>query len=237
MDLNNENYLREEFKAPDGGERPPGFLELVYGVLFEPGKTMQKVAGKPPLWQSALVVTLLGVLGAVMGLLTFTRVVNQSLYASGMGHMLPAVQAFAPLGAILGLVWGYVKWFVYSAVLHLAAELLGGRGKAAGVFAVAGLAGLPTIFMLPVQLLAYWFGTGRLAATVLVGLAGLAVLVWTMVLLVIGVRHVHGFTTGRAVLVVFTPVLAMAAIAVLLVVAAVAVAASMPAKMIFPGYF
>lgn len=227
----------EPAAPPAGGDAFPGFLELVYGVLFEPGKTMKKVAERPPLGLAALVVTILSLLGTAMGLLTASSVLDQSPHAAAMEQFFPAVRALVPLGAVFGFLWGYVKWFGYSAILHLAAELLGGRGNARGVFAAAGLAGLPSIFMIPVQFLTYWFGTGNWAVTLLVVLAGLAVGIWSAVLLVIGLKQVHGLSTGRSVFVVFSPILALVALGVLMIAALVAIAASMPARMHFPGNF
>jgi len=214
-----------------------GFLELVYGILFEPAKTMTRVTRRPPLAAALLVVTILSVLGSLMGLLTASRVLDQSLQEMAMGQFFPVMRALAPLGVVLGLFWGYVKWFGYSAVLHLAADLLGGRGSARGVFAAAGLAGLPGIFMIPAQFMAYWFGGGKLAVAVLVGLIGLAVGIWSIVILVIGVKQVYGLSTGRIVLIVFSPYLALAAMGIIIILALVAAASSMPVRQHLPGYF
>jgi len=227
----------EQIGFPDANEPSLVFLELVYGVLFEPGKTMKKVAARPPLGLTALVVTIISLIGAVMGLLTVSKVLNQSLHAMAMEQFLPGLRAMAPLGAVFGLLWGYVKWFGHSAIIHLAAELLGGRGSARGVFAAVGLAWLPAIFMIPIQFLNYWLGTGKLAVTILVGLAGLAVGIWSIILMVIGLREVHGLSTGRSVLVVFSPILALLMLGILMIITLVAIAASMPDRMHLPGYF
>lgn len=222
--------------APPVGGTFSGFLELVYGVLFEPVQTMRKVAERPPLVLTVLIVTILSLLGTLMGLLTASKVVGQSLLSASMGQLAPVVQALIPLGAVLGLLWGYLKWLGYSAVLHLIADLLGGRGSARGVFAAAGLAVLPSILLVPVEFMAYRFASGA-GATTLTGLASLAVAVWSLVLLVIGVREVHGLSNGRAALVVFSPLLAFALLIILILAALVFVAASLPAGMHFPGYF
>lgn len=227
----------EPVGLPEENEPSPGFLELVYGVLFEPGKTMREVAARPPLGRIALVVTIISLLSAVMGLLTVSKVLNQSLNAMAMEQFLPGLRAMAPLGAVFGLLWGYVKWFGYSAIFHLAAELLGGRGSARGVFAAVGLSWLPAIFMIPIQFLSYWLGTGKLAVTILVGLAGLAVGIWSIILMVIGLREVHGLSTGRSVLVVFSPILALLVLGILMIITLVVIAASIPNGMHLPGYF
>jgi len=222
------------------GERAgsgPCFLELVYSILFEPVKAMESVARRPPVGYAFLVITIIGALGVAAGFLTVSRVFPAGLPGAGLDQFLPAVRALAPVGVIFALLWGYIKWFVYSAVVHLAAELLGGRGSARGVFAATGLAGLPSIFMVPVDLLACRPGAGKLALTVLVGLAGLAVVMWSAVLLVIGLRQVHGLNTARSVLAVFSPFLAVVALGVLVVMLLAAVTALLPARIYSPGFF
>jgi len=235
---NGKSGINQVFNvSPGGAGSGPGFLELVYSILFEPVKAMESVAQRPPVNFAFLVVTIISILGVATGFLTVSRVFAAGLPGAGLEQFLPAARALVPVGIIFALLWGYVKWFVYSAVVHLAAELLGGRGAARGVFAAAGLAGLPSLFMVPVNLLAYWFWAGKPAVTVLLGLAGLAVVVWSIVLMVIGLREVHGLSTARSTLAVFSPFLAFIALGVLLVVLLAVVAALLPARTYFPGFF
>lgn len=217
-------------------ETVPGLLELIYGVLFEPAVTMKKVAQRPPLLSAFLIITIIGVFGALMGILTASRVLGDDLRATPLAYLAPAIQALTPLAAILGLIWGYVKWFSYSAIIHLVADLLGGRGGARGVFALVALAGLPSIFMIPVQFLTYYFGPGHTPVQVLVGLTGLGVWVWSVILLVIGLREVHGLSTGRTLLVVFSPYLVLLLLLLLLLAILIIFAASLPFGIPFPGY-
>lgn len=237
-------YLRDDIQEFSGQnmetsqETTPvnhsGLLELVYGVLFEPGKTMKRVAGQPPLGLVMLIVTVLSMLGTLMGLLTFSRVLAQNLNAMPKGQLLSVAVIILLLG---GILWGYVKWFVYSAVLHLAAALLGGRGEARGVFAAAGLSWIPSIFMAPVQFLGYWLWAGNTAVTVLVILAGLAVGIWSIILMVIGLKQAHDLPTGRSVFAVLSPLIAFIVVGFLTVMVIVVLALSIPTKMNLPGYF
>lgn len=232
-----EHTRSEAETTASGGKSPPGFLELFYGVLFEPVKTMNTVAGAPPLGTVAMVVTVPILLGSFMGFLTYSRVLEESLPAAGMEQLLSAMQAMAPFWLILSLLLGYLKWFGYSAVFHLVADLLGGRGGARGVFAVVGLAELPSALLIPFQLLGYWFGVGNTAVTILLGLAGLAVWIWHIVLLVIGVRAVHHLSTGRSLATILTPFLALVLFAIILLAALMAMVISMPFAANLPEYF
>ncbi|MDF9407609.1 YIP1 family protein [Pelotomaculum isophthalicicum JI] len=222
-------------QSPGGGEpRRQDFLELVYGVLFDPLRTLEAVAKKPPVALAFLIFTVICILDVTMGLLTVSRAMTAGLYNNDLENFLSSFRALAPLGAVFGLFWGYLKWFGYSAFIHLAAELLGGKGVATGVLVVVGLAGMPSIFMVPVNLLSLWLGTGGL---IIIALAGLATVVWSVVLLVIGLKQVHGLTAGRSFLVVVSPFLLLLVLFIIIIAALVAVAASMPFGMHNPVYF
>lgn len=215
----------------------PGFLELLYGVFFEPRTTMKRVAGRPPLGHAALVVTILSALGTAMWLLTAASVLGRVLHAASLDPFASVFQALAPLAAVTVFLWGFLKWFVYSSVLSLAAELLGGLGRARGVFAASGLAGLPALLMAPVQLISYGTGAENLAGSVLSGLAGVTVAIWSIVLTVMGVREVHGLSIGRSVLAVLSPYLAMITFLLFLFAALAVAAAALPSGVPLLNYF
>ena len=215
----------------------PGFLEIVYGVLFEPVRTMKKVAENPPLTAALLSFTIISLLGTVMGLLAFSKYLSQGYNAAGIDQLLPGAQVLVPAGLFIGLIFSYIKWFCYSATINLVAELLGGRGSARGVFAAFGLAGLPLILIVPFQFLAYWYGTGVFAVTALLLLVWLMLGLWSGILFVIGIREVHVLSTGRAVLVLLIPCLALVLLLVLSVIGLVALLAAFTLNTNIPGYF
>lgn len=214
----------------------PGFLEIVYGVLFEPVRTMKKVAENPPLTAALLSFTIISLLGAVMGLLAFSRFLSQG-YDAGIDQLLPGAQVLVPAGLFIGLILSYIKWFCYSAIINLVAELLGGRGSARGVFAAFGLAGLPLILIIPFQFLAFWYGTGVSAVTVLLMLVWLVLEIWSGIIFVIGIREVHALSTGRSVLVLLIPCLALVLLVVLSAIGLAALLSAFTLNTNIPGYF
>jgi hypothetical protein len=220
-----------------GGETPPGFLEIVYGVLFEPVRTMKKVAENPPLTAALLSFTIISLLGAVMGLLAFSKFLSQGYDAAGIDQLLPGAQVLAPAGLFISLIFSYIKWFCYSAIINLVAELLGGRGSARGVFAAFGLAGLPLILIIPFQFLAFWCGTGAFAVNVLLMLVWLVLGIWSGIIFVIGIREVHALSTGRSVLVLLIPCLALVLLLVLSVIGLAALLSAFMLNTNIPGYF
>lgn len=226
-----------EYGSPGGAQPGHDFLELVYGVLFDPVKTMARVAQRPPVGIAFLVVTIAGILGLASGYLAASEVLASSLPGDGLEQLLAASRALLPFWAVFGLFWGYLKWFGFSAVVHLAAGLLGGNGTAGGVFAAVGLANMPSILLIPVNLMILWLGAGRFVATFLVGLTGLTAVVWTAILLVIGLRQVHGLSNGWSVLVVVSPFLTLAVLVIFMFMALVGVIASQPERIYPPGFF
>lgn len=212
--------------TPPPGQSGPGVLELIYGVLFDPVRTFKKVAANPPLLQAVLIYALIGFAGLIMGVFVNLDYLPRSIPELPL-PVLQLLQKMAPFIALVGFVIQFIKWFAYSALLHLIADLYGGRGRARGVFTVYGLAALPTIFLLPVQLLQIVLGQSFLLG-ILVLLVSIALGIWGVVLLVLGVREVHQFTTSMALAVVFTPVLVILTLIFLAVLAVMASAASLP---------
>jgi len=224
-------------QAVDAGKDKIDLLELVYGVLFDPTATMKKVALQLPVGLTVLIVTIITLIVTSMGIFTFTRITGGVSPMYGMGHLMTVIQSVIPLIIIFGLLFGYLKWFVFSSVLHLTAEFLGGNGQARGVFIVAGLAGLPSIFIVPFQFLTLLLGSRSIAVPLLMGLAGFGILIWGAVILVIGLAQVHHLSTGRAVLVVLIPAMVIFVLIIVLVAAMISIIFSMANYMSLPGYY
>lgn len=208
------------------------FLELIYGVIFEPVKTMKRAAHNPPLVFALLLVTILGLAGVLMWLVSITKALNQTADISTMGNFMPSARPLMVLAAVAIFLWGYIKWFSYSAFISLAAEMLGGEGKGRNVAAIVGLSLIPTILIIPAQMLNFY-----LASASFVFITVMIVWIWVTALMVIGVREVHGLSTGRTLLAVLSPVLVLGVFAGLILAGLVAVAVSIYTGMKMPDYF
>ncbi len=214
--------------GPGAGPEKPGFnfLDLVYGVLFDPARTFRKVAANPPLWHAVLIYGIISVLTGAMGVFVNFRTMSftdSELMATVTG----LVQGILPLLALGGIFLLFIKWFTYSALLHLLADFFGGKGAARGVFTVYGLAGLPTLFIIPVQLLVLGINPGSSWLGILTIPVSLALGIWGVVLLILGIREVHGFSTGRAAAVVFTPVAVIVLLVLITIIIMVSAMTSM----------
>jgi len=199
-----------------GREIPaPGFLELVYGIFFAPAATFHKIHGHPPYIQTVIIFTMVNIITYAMNGL----VASHFIYLHATGHTALFMKVIWPAIGILGLFFQYIKWFFYSAFLHLTAEFLGGKGKATGVWVVAGLACLPAILLTPVNLLLIITGLKGVALSLVSSLFSLVVLIWGAVLLVLGVRQEHALSTRRAITtVVFIPTASFLAATIILLI-------------------
>jgi len=180
--------------TPPPAEAPArmDFLELLYGIIFNPRKTMRQAA-ENPLFSQALVVFLI------------VNILSSLLMAVSLGSRFPGrALAFAPVALVVaGLVVGFIDWFVVTGVFHLLAGIFGGHGKGLALFALIALANLPRLVDVPLGLLA--FTPLRALGVVL----GLVVTLWVAVLYVIAISEVHGLSTGQSVAVLTLPLLAV----------------------------
>lgn len=208
------------------------YYEIIYGVLFDPKETMRRIVQRPPLTATLIIVILLSLVGLLTNLYTSAHGGSANL---GLEMGLPlaqaqvfsdALRAAAPVLAILGAVFYFVKWFFYSALLHLLADFYGGRGEARTVFIVYGLAGLPEVFLIPLNVVTTLAVPDWATGTSTVG--SLLVLIWGVYLLTLGLREAHKLSTGRALAVIFTPVIA---VGLLLVISMVGLVSAMSAFM------
>jgi hypothetical protein len=113
-----------------------------------------------------------------------------------------------PIWAFLfGLIYGAFGYFVVGALLYFAVKALGSRGSYRRSRHVLAFAAVPlalSLVLWPVKLALYgsdWFQTGGRDTGLGGGIFDLltyAFFVWALVLLVLGIRSVHGWTWGRA---------------------------------------
>ena len=148
--------------------------------------------------EPVLLVVLLAGIAAVLATSTAAHLNNDGSYSP----ILIAIWAF-----FAGSVYGLFGYFAFSAVLHGGVKALGSQGTYRRSRQVLAFALVPVALSLvvwPVKLALYggdWFhaggrdtGGGGLAFD----LIEVAFFVWSAVLLVIGVRAVHGWTWARA---------------------------------------
>lgn len=211
-------------------------LDILYGVLFEPARTFAGFAQNPPLGAIVIVFVALNLAEALTAIFTTPVYLNQVDFRGLPWGAAGAAQAIMSFAAVAGFLFSIMKWFLMAGLLHLLAELYGGTGQAKSVWAVYGAAALPAVFMIPVQIAAGFWDTGGLFDFIS-GLMTLGLYVWGVVLLTIGLREVHHFRTGRAVLTVFTPALVLLLVALITLIFIGTVASTIIAPFMVPQIF
>jgi hypothetical protein len=166
----------------------------------------------------AAVVILAGVAGVL-----WTPVARQLLNDPSFSGVVVPIWAFLGGGA-----YGIALYWLLGGLLYFAARRLGGLGSYRRARHVLGLSAVPLALSLltlwPVRIAVYGSdlfrsgGSDRSSGDAAFGGANLAFLAWSIALLVIGVRSVHGWSWSRAVAAV-----ALAAVFPALIVLATAV--------------
>ena len=164
-------------------------------------------------------ILLIVILAGIAGLLstsTAAHVMDDNTYDG----IVTAIWAF-----IVGSIYGGFAYFAIGALLHWSGRALGSQGtyrRARHVLAFAAVPVALSLVLWPVKLSLYgadWFRTGgRDTGTggAVFDLLTYAFFVWAAVLLVLGVRAVHGWTWGRALAATALAILAPVAFALAL---------------------
>jgi hypothetical protein len=165
-------------------------FEVLYDVLFQPKVAMQIIADKKNISQ-AVVVFLLSLFIPLWALYF-------GLQEAGISTMIHFFMGFK-------IVSGILMWFMGAAVWHLIAEFFGGRGTGKGLFVTLGFAHFPQVFIVPLWAFAALLPVSL--KTIVMAVAALAILCWSLFLTVTAMKEVYQFSTAKAVLVIVTPLL------------------------------
>lgn len=164
-----------------------GFLEVLAGVLLQPRATIGDLARGKKLSLALLVYALV-------------------LFFSFAAQIIVSEQKFAQLllGLPFFLLFMLLFLFILTAIFQLTAEFLGGQGRGLELFIGLALANTPYIFSAPAALLA------RIEHPLTYGIYGLANLLlfgWVLVLNIMAIQELEGFSTIKSVLVMLMPIL------------------------------
>ncbi len=178
--------------------------DVIYDVIFAPRAGMIKAASRV----SPLRATLFAAGGYLASSVLFSLPWRQTQESVSGENWLLAV------AVLLGLSC----WFSSVALWHLAAELVGGKGRAKALLAASGCAHLPFFFQLLLAAALLLFPLNGAAAA----LGFFAIAIWKVWLDVEAIAAVYGFERSKAVLVLLMPWLLFGA-ALLLVFVAVSI--------------
>lgn len=188
----------------DAGSEEMGLFELVYGILFDPVATFKRITAQLPIGRTVFIFSLVKVLSVSVLWYTFTSELAGNMAGVYDRDAAQVSRAMVPLVIVVVLVYEYIKWFTYSGTLHLLADLAGGSGRASGMLVVTGLASLPSLLFLPVQILLA-FLNGNWISDLVNFIMILAALIWGFLLVVLGMRETQRIGAGSAVLISLIP--------------------------------
>jgi len=199
----------------DGADTSLSLVDLIYGILFAPAATFQKISARPPLSHAFIIFTAVTLIGTLISV--WAPPVSPNL-PEMPPEMVGMMTSMMPYFGLLGAVFAFMNWFILTGIFQLFSEFLGGRGTALGVFTVLGVAELPNVFIGPISLLTTIIGNSFLTTFLTVS-SGLLIFVWQVILIIIGLREVQGYSTGRALVTVLAPVVVLLIVLTVMVVA------------------
>jgi len=190
------------------------FFDLLYGVITSPVETFRYISKAKPVLLALIVYAVVYWVGTIASM---PGTINQLEQMPPEFGELPffdprSLTLFALIG---GPFVALILLAIIAGIYHLIAKLLKGTGEYTGLLSVAGFANFPSLFSAPFALLdlvASGAGTMSLSHILLAFIKGsvsFGILVWTVILTIIGIRENYKFSTGRAVLTYFIPVIVL----------------------------
>jgi hypothetical protein len=207
----------EPAESIEGDKTPLGLLELIYGIIFEPGKTFRQIGDNPPIKKVLIIFMLFQASSMLLFVAGGVFSKGFSVF-SGVAGVAGTIKAVLFIMAFAGFVLGFIKWLMSSAVIFFLSDLFGGRGKSSGVLAVTGLAFIPAMITSPLQLWLILMGS-HWWSYVLAALSMIGAWCWVVVLLVIGLRETQHLSNGKSIAVIFMPLALVVGLIILLLIA------------------
>jgi hypothetical protein len=178
-----------------------GIIEKLVGVLVRPTSTIRSICEQRPIgW--AVVIYL------VVGLITTITMVDPGMLEKLRLPELGMTEILVGFTII-----NIVALVILTAICHVVASVLGGKGSYGGLFCGFGFAALPGIFAAPLAVV----GLLPVVGALLSGPGSLGIMVWSIVLSILAVRENYLVSTGRAILIYFLPLAVLMMLVFLLV--------------------
>jgi len=159
------------------------FLENVYGALFYPSETFERLKQNTNLIISLAIVIAISIISPLL------NVAN--------------LNAWSFFNIISAAFSGIIKWAFFAFFIEMIASIFKRGGRLEVFLTLSAFALLPWIFMGPIAL----FKTGGLLTGIIGVLAGLGVWIWTTILTLFAIIKAYDLSSERILLFIFVPVL------------------------------
>ncbi|MDO9534129.1 MAG: Yip1 family protein [Bacillota bacterium] len=188
------------------------FFVVFFNTLFHPKKGFARISENRNIWNGLVVYLLINLFVSLAAIyFTHGRSVQEGFYLPPefppffTPEIIEGVFRFVPLvNLLLQLVFVPLYFLLMVGILHLVAELFGGKGSVSSLGAVLGYGHIPYL------IIALGFLT-RDTALNIIGLLTIAAFLWSLWLKIVGLKIVNEFSWGRTVLVYFMPVISLTA--------------------------
>lgn len=194
-------------------EELPGFIDLLYGVITKPAKTLRHIAESKPVFIAILLYATIMLINAIARLPESINIIERTLNQSNLPGL--NVRALATLGVIAAPFITTIFLILLSGVLHLFAKLLKGDGDYRGLISSLGFASFPSVLAAPFILI---YLAGGIAGNILYLISKLVFGIWVIVLNIIAIRENYKFSTLRAVVTYVSPLIILFVFILLLVI-------------------
>lgn len=164
------------------------FLENIYGILFSPQKTIEKIIETQPVWQAFSIIVILSIASAILG---------QKTGFAGMYDFIFF------LGNILAVFFSsLIIWFTLAGFFEITARIFIDENNFKKLLSLMGFALLPWILTAPLMLLKI-----NLPLIITSIILEILVWIWSIALVFLSVKQVYNLSTKKTFLFFIMPIL------------------------------
>ncbi|MDD3013340.1 MAG: YIP1 family protein [Candidatus Gastranaerophilales bacterium] len=162
------------------------FLDNIYGVLFSPKETFDKLILNSPVLQGFIIVIFISIIGPLT---------NFEFCGSLKCLFLLGFKIFSSAFA------GVISWFFFASFLEILASVFKQAGKIKEFLTLSAFALIPWIFIAPVGL----FKSAGILGIIFGILLGLGIWLWVTALVILAVIKTYNLSIGRTVVLLTLP--------------------------------
>lgn len=200
-------------------------MERITGMITRPNETIEDISKNPYIEEAVLVVGITSVFYAISAYLMQSKIIYDyvDMDVSGL-ETLKLITTVTPI--IMALIGVFVMWIIAAGVVHLISVGLGGEGKFNQMLVVYGYAHIPIMistvvgiilmnFVDPITITISSTGASNNSMVDFMSdplyqaslISGTLLKLWSIGLVFMGVRHIHGLSGNRALIAVALPLL------------------------------
>ena len=164
------------------------FLENIYGILFEPQKTIEKIIDTQPVWQAFSIIAALSLASAILG---------QKI---GFAGVYDFIFFFGNVAAIF--ISSLIIWFSLAGFFEITARIFGDENNFKKLLSLMGFALLPWILTAPLILIKI-----NLPLIIISIILEILVWIWSIILVFLSVKQLYKLSIKKTLLFFAMPVL------------------------------